>query len=322
MRLWAAGVFCLALAACGGSGNTQYVKVPVAAAVTLRYVKPIVVNPAVDPIYDYENVYAPPAGTHVNKLFLFLPGTWAPPRAYTDIISAAALHGYHTISLDYPNLTEIDSAGVCGNSTDPNCWGNYRSEVITGNDTSPYVSVSKVNSITQRLVDMIAYAAKTYPAEGWDQYVSGGAPVWQNIYVGGHSQGAGDAAYLGYLYSMGRTCSIEGPDDGNATIPVAAWQQQPQATPASRKYGFFNEADQFVPWSRASNIWNVLAFPGSPTDVDAVASPYNGSHQLYTNRPSYTVLNSHDLTVMDMATPINADGTFVFAPVWQYACFP
>lgn len=309
MRL-SAVFLCLVLTACGGS------------AVSLRYVRPTTVNPAVNPLYDYENVYAAPAGTHVNKLFLFLPGTWAPPRAYSGIISAAAHHGYHAIALDYPNLTEIDSKAVCGKSTDPNCWGNYRNEVITGTDSSPYVFVNRANSITQRLIDMIAYAANKYPAEGWGQYVSNGVPVWSKVYVAGHSQGAGDAAYLGYLYSMGRTCSIEGPDDGNAIVRVAAWQQRPQATPASRRYGFFNQADRFVPWSRASNIWNVLRIPGSPTNVDTIASPYNGSHQLYTNRPRGTVLKSHDLTVVNMATPVNADGTFVFAPVWQYACFP
>lgn len=321
MRLLTAGVLCLVLAACGG-GAGAYVTKPHASALTLRYVRPSAVNSHVDRGFEYENVYAPPAGKPVNRLFLFLPGTWAPPRAYRDIVSAAAAHGYHAIALDYPNMTEIDSKKVCGNSTDPNCWGDYRDEVITGTDSSRFVAVNKANSITQRLVDLIAYVARKYPGEGWNRYVSRGVPVWNDIYVGGHSQGAGDAAYLGYLYSMGGICSIEGPDDGNALVRVAAWQERPQATSAMRKYGFFNQADRFVPWARASHIWNVLHYPGSPVDVDHASPPYGSSHQLFTNRPASTVLKSHDLTVMDRATPVSSDGTFVFAPVWQHACFP
>ena len=289
-------------------------------AVQLRFVRPHAINHLIKPLDNYDNVYVPPATAARKRLFLFLPGTWAPPRAYTGILRQAARNGYHAIALDYPNLTEIIS--YCDHSSDPSCWGRYRNAVINGDTSGTTVRIDVSNSLTQRLIDMLRYADAHYPGEGWGQYLVAGRPLWGRISVGGHSQGAGDAAFLGVLHEMERVCMIEGPADGNRTIPVAAWLANPRQTSSTRTFGFLNRDDRFVAYDRIIKNWTALGVQGPQAQVDASEPPYNGAHELYTVQKRELRLRSHDLVVMDPSTPRTKDGSYLFGPVWQYACFP
>lgn len=285
---------------------------------SIVYVRPSAINHHVNRRYDYDSLLIRPAAKPVGRLFLFLPGTWAPPRLYSSITSGAALHGYHAIALDYQNMTEVDA--VCGKTHDANCWGSYRNAVITGAESS-LVHVNRADSVIGRLIDLLTYAARKYPGQGWDEYLSNGQPNWRKIYVGGHSQGGNHSAYLGKLYELGNICALDALGDRNAYVS-ASWLRMPQRTPVERVYGFTNELDTFLPYGPVAQQWAQLGLPGKPTDVDATLPPYGGSHRLYTVAKRSLSLRSHDVTTMDQALVRDANGTPVYAPVWRYACYP
>lgn len=108
----------------------------------------------------------------------------------------------------------------------------------------------------------------------------------------------------------------------HAGVP-AAWFRLPFKTPVRHVYAFANQDDDFSSWTAVqSQLWKLMRLPGPVTSVDKVGWPYNGSHMLVTVRHTALKLRSHDLAIMDQATPLGAGGAPVFAPVWRYACFP
>ena len=85
-----------------------------------------------------------------HKLFVFLPGTGAPPAFYQLVQMEAAHLGYHVIGLMYMNDTPL--AGVCPQSPDPEtCYEQVRLQIITGSPQTGVVEVNQVNSIDNRL---------------------------------------------------------------------------------------------------------------------------------------------------------------------------
>ena len=313
------------LAACGGGGGAGGTipagtprAVQAAATVTLRSVTPSAIESGTNPYYNSPDLVSPPAGTAKNRLFLFLPGTSATPSTYQDILREAASRGYHAIGLTYVNAVTLYTS--CGSSTDPNCWGNYRNEVITGQDTSASIAVTPADSITGRLTALLQYLASSAPSEGWAQYLSGSQPVWQSIAVGGHSQGAGDAAYFGKLHAFARICDFDSPGDTTSGAP-AAWLAKPNLTSPSVHYGFTDSHDTVVAYAQTLANWNALGLAGSPTVVDGATPPFGNSHQLVTNLQAGDATSTHSLTIADFATP-TTNGVPNFTPVWDLICLP
>jgi hypothetical protein len=317
------GTFLLAgvLAGCGGAGGTLPGSMPRTAqstTVTLRSVTPSSIESGTNKSYDSPDMLTPPVGTAKNRLFVFLPGTGSAPSYYQDILKEAALRGYHAIGLMYVNTTTLYTS--CGSSTDPSCWGNYRNEVITGQNTSSLISVTPADSITGRLTALLQYLASSAPSEGWAQYLSGSTPVWQSIHISGHSQGAGDAAYFGKLHAFARICDFDSPGDTTSGAN-AAWLTLPNVTSPSLHYGFTDTHDTVVAYAQTLANWNALGLAGSPTVVDGASPPFGNSHQLVTNLQAGDPTSTHSLTVIDYATPMT-NGSPTFAPVWDTICLP
>jgi predicted esterase len=62
-----------------------------------------------------------------------------------------------------------------------------------------------------------------HPFESWAQYLATPDSIdWSNIIVGGHSQGAGHAAYLAKFNSVNRVLLFSGPNDySTAFLPMS-----------------------------------------------------------------------------------------------------
>ncbi|MCM0001389.1 MAG: hypothetical protein NBV68_18610 [Erythrobacter sp.] len=269
-----------------------------------------------------------PGTNRRNRLFVMLPGTDAPPRIYRLIARTGAQEGYHAIGLAYPNEDAI--ASVCGNSSRPDCSGEVRNEILTGQDTSPLVSVNRVNSIIGRLIELIAFLDRSFPSEGWGQYLVSGQPDWSRIAIAGHSQGAGLAGFLGKEVRLLRIGMFSGPNDpGPAAGQAALWTARPNITPAGDQFGFTHTADPLAPIAVSSGNWvgiGLGAF-GGQVSVDGRSPPFDGSRQLVTSAPPNpnptgpTASPQHGAPAVDSVTPIAADGQPLFRPVWVHMLF-
>jgi hypothetical protein len=334
----------VALASCGGEGASPAPAVPPPPATTPppppppssaaptveRDIDPAVTSAAISSNFSpYVAINPDPAVAAKNRLFVMLPGTGAVPRFYRFILRTGAPRGYHALGLTYPNDVAIGT--LCDGSTVADCSGLARNEVVTGEDTSPLVSVNRANSIAGRLVALLTYLSATYPNEGWGQYLTNGQPNWSVITVGGHSQGSGHAAYLAKLFALDRTVMFSGPSDvGIAAGSTPPWLSRANVTPASRQYGFTHTGDTLVPLALATRNWGLIGLEasGAPVSVDTVASPFANSRQLTTSAapnpatPASVDSATHASPVVDVATPLSAAGTPVYQPVWSYLAFP
>ena len=263
-----------------------------------------------------------------NRLFVMLPGTTAVPRTYQLVVRTGPPRGYHAIGLNYPNDDTIVSQ--CANSSEPDCNGKARREVITGEDVSPVVSVNAANSITERLVALLNYLDAAYPAEGWGQFVSAGQPRWDAITVAGHSQGGGHASYLAKLARLDRVVMFSAPGDPSVAGQPLPWLSFPNVTPVDRQYGLSHTADTQAMYPVVTNNWATIGLgaSGAMVSVYGPSSPFNGSHQLSTsaapnpNPTGPTLSPAHGAPVVDAVTPLDAQGQPLFRPVWNYLAFP
>lgn len=295
-----------------------------------RELSPTTANPAVTTNTSAHFVVTPnPAVVAQNRLFVMLPGSGAIPRFYREVVRTGASRGYHAVGLTYPNDTAVFD--LCVPSPDPDCAGNTRREILTGEDLSPVVSVNRDGSIIGRLEDLIRYLDRTFPTEGWGQLLISGQLDWSRITVAGHSQGSGHAAYLGKLFSLERIVMFSGPSDvGLTPTTPAPWLSLPNVTPAGRQFGFTHTGDELVPLALVSQNWTLLGLSefGPNTSVDGAAVPYGLSRRLVTsappnpNPPAPVPQPRHSSPVVDAVTPLDAQGAPLYRPVWIYLAFP
>ena len=128
--------------------------------------------------------------------------------------------GYIIVQVAYHNRFPVNSKQECGGATDvDNCAGLVRLEKITGEDKTNVVDVPLADSITQRFRKVVSYLEGqgfTFPVV----MVSDGEVAWQNLRVGGHSQGAGHALYVTKYWDSLHTCLFGGPYDVPDKIPA------------------------------------------------------------------------------------------------------
>jgi pimeloyl-ACP methyl ester carboxylesterase len=230
-----------------------------------------------------------------NELFVFLPGTGSTAEDYRSLLQAVAADGMPAIGLNYPNSRTVES--ICqadGNGSD--CYEEVRREIVYGVDTSPLVSVSRANSIVNRLVKLLQHLQ-------WSQYLSGTQPRWDHIVIAGHSQGGGHAALLARDHTVARAVFFASPTDWSST-GTPDWLVAPSATPLDRYFGFVHTADHVTPLLN----WAAMGVPGSVTSVDGADAPYGGAHRLTT---------SADVSFPHGAVAVNAH---LYADVWTYLC--
>jgi hypothetical protein len=264
-------------------------------------------------------VYLDTRVTRKNKLFVFLPGTSGAPGFYQLILKQAAAAGFHTIGLMYPNASDMYIASSA--SPDNTQFSRCRLEILTGTDATNGVNVDVDNCINTRLVKLLQYLQQQYPAQNWQQFLSGSNPDWSKITVAGHSQGGGHAFYISKLQTVDRAISFSSIDWNSLLARSAAWVSQPGATPATKLYSFVSPADQLFAYANVQTQWADMGLTGPVVNSDNTSAPYANSRTLITTAtPAFNAfVPDHNITCLDLYVPkLGTDPAPAFINVWNY----
>jgi hypothetical protein len=280
-----------------------------------RTFAPSASDPAITMFDSPHHAFFNPATPARGRLFLFLPGTDATPSVYQKLCRHAAVLGWHSLGLTYPNGDAVNA--LC--PTDPQCAGLVRAEVLDGIDRTPLVAVDATNSITNRLVKALLHLAQVAPVEGWSQFLGpGNAPRWERIVVAGHSQGGGHAAFIAKTHAVSR-CLIFAAADTVANGDASTWMSAPSATPPEKFFGLAHLGDPLVPPAAQRNGWTALGMDAFGPEVLADTAPVLGGTRRYMTalEPAQSGLTAnHGVPAVDFRTPLLADGQPALAPVW------
>lgn len=229
-----------------------------------------------------------------NKLVLFIGGSYSVPKDYNRLCEYLATLGFDIISLSYPN--QVATAPL-GTSADKLIFDTYRDEVCFGNSVSQEVSVDPLNSINDRLINLLQFLANKYPGQRWGDYLSNQqTPEWSKILLAGHSQGAGHAAYLAKKRLVHRVILFSGPNDYSSYYQAAGnWLQMPGLTSAANHYALVHELDEIVPFT--NQVVNLKALglltpEESPMPAGGLTSTFNEARALSINSPALSFHNS------------------------------
>jgi hypothetical protein len=228
-----------------------------------------------------------------HQLLLWLPGTGKEGDPETvkregtpKFKQAAANLGYHVIVLIYPNDRP---ATVCGYDRNPRSFEEFRMSIIAGG-TSKHITVSRTDSIENRLIKLLLYLKQSRSEEHWEQFLNEDNSIkWRDIAVGGQSQGGGHAALIGVKHRVARViCSGAPKDYSHALNGPAAWYHEASATPKNRFFAF-NHRQDAMGCSPENQIENLHALGlekfGEMIDVDDERPPYRHTRILATNFP-------------------------------------
>ncbi len=153
--------------------------------------------------------------------------------------------------------------------------------------------------------------------------------------MAGHSLGGGEAALIGTMYAVPRVVMFSSPNDhtcGDSTMP-ARWEVPSTVTPPASWFGFghlWDSDDEMLEVSAWSALgMDVFGSPAASVNVEKVAPPYEGSHELKTfalpatctDESSCPINDAHRSTAVDANTPLDgAEPHFLAA--WQYLLGP
>jgi len=265
-----------------------------------------------------------------NRLLVFFPGTGAEPRNYRVFPTVAANLGFHAVGLMYPNEETVN--GRCGAlNTDLDCNGAIRGEVLDGIDRSTRATVSRANSIENRLVRLLQHLHRQNPQDNWVQFLERSpngdtAPRWSSMVVAGHSQGGGFAGYIAAVRRVARSIVFCAMDYNPLVRRLANWMTAAKLTPQEEYFAMGHERDELVPYATLSTLaWAAYGLPSveSIVNVDRTSPPYQQRRFFSTNQEStalgsvITVGPRHNVPVVDVNTPV-INGRYVFQPVWEY----
>jgi pimeloyl-ACP methyl ester carboxylesterase len=262
-----------------------------------------------------------PADRH--QLLLWIPGTKASPKADAEREGDAAMFpfgrlaaelGYHVVFLRYPN--EV-SASICHQDPEPSAFEDFRLAIIAG-AASKHITVSRTDSIENRLIKLLRRLGQLRPREEWGQFLNNDGSIhWEMLALAGQSQGGGHAALLGVLHPVSRVICFGAPKDYSVALHApAAWYRKESATPKNRFFAFNHEQDHQA-CSPEMLLENLRALDlerfGAPMSVDTAAPPYAHARILMTNYPGARVDSATAHTTM-----ISAANERVFGKVWRY----
>ncbi|MCI0363420.1 MAG: hypothetical protein L0219_06025, partial [Phycisphaerales bacterium] len=282
-------------------------------------------DPQIDTALESHYVAIHKSAPRKNQLFLFFPGTGARPEQYLRLSETAADLGFHVINLRYQNPTPIND--LCGGTnTDLDCYEKVRMEIIDGADRTSLVTITRANSVENRVIKLLQYLQGRYPTDGWEQFLnSDGTIKWSLVVTSGHSQGGGHAGIIAKKHRIVRAVMFSAMDFNGAARQPANWIKAQSATPASGFYGFSHQRDGVNITILSTIIWpayGMNAF-GTVVNVDNAALPYNTTHSLTSNldtpfTPGPPQVDYHNCVAVDDWLAKRADGTPVYKPVWEY----
>jgi hypothetical protein len=243
------------------------------------------------------NTNADPRGV----LVVYLHGAGAPStcgsNAHGEMLASL---GFHVLSPCY-----LSDYGV-GNCKDD--IEGCRLEAFEGVDHHAYIDVKPSDSAEVRITKGLKYVQEKIPQGDWTYFLDGDKPKWSKIIVSGISHGASSSAVIGKHRLVHRVVSLSGPLDSGQ-----AWLKASSITPLDRFFAFTHTDDAQHPGHLQS--FADLALVGDPISVDGASPPYNGSHRLVS---SANTADGHGATQAGGSSPKDADGKYVYLPVWTY----
>ena len=263
------------------------------------------------------NIFYNPTATDYKTLLVHLPGSFDAPLNTQLFPSYAANWGFHAIGLRYKNSVAAKSA--CEDSEDPNCFANYRKEIIEGVDVSDKVDVDSDNSIENRLLKLIIHLHSENPNDGWGEFIANGELAWGKIIISGHSQGGGHAAYIGLSKPLKRILMFASPNDYSKHFDApASWPSTTPTADISGYYAFGSLNDDIVPFDNQYQIWKSMGMNAKQdsTVVEGNVAPFKSSQMMYTTYSKSGTSVNHNATIRDEDTPLDENGKPVFENVW------
>jgi len=260
-----------------------------------------------------------------GRLFVFLPGTGGGATDYRLIGAQAARNGYHALGITYPNETAV--ATLC-NGRSASCYGDTRRAMLTGRSSSAALTVSRANSIENRVIRLLQFMHLTDPEGAWNQFLVGDTAVrWNAVSVAGHSQGGADALFIAQRHEVFRATTYASFGD---VLPsgqtLAPWLTQPFATPMSRVYGLISSLDEVTSPLTTLAVWSAIGMGTMLVDVDITAMPYGASQRFITAAPPinarFSIAPNHNVVALDFNTPRFNNATPAFAGVWRALSYP
>ncbi|HTZ20837.1 MAG TPA: hypothetical protein VMC06_08140 [Opitutaceae bacterium] len=245
-----------------------------------------------------------------HELLLWLTGTNGQGQGPVAFCELAARLGYRVVVLMYPD--DI-AATACKGDRDPGAFEAFRLAIIEDGATK-HITVSRTDSIENRLVKLLQYLKVNRADEHWEQFLDPeGGIKWSTVAVAGQSQGGGHAALIGIKHRVVRVICTGAPKDYSAALNrPAAWYGETSATPKRCFFSFNHQQDGKNGCTFEQQMKNVQALQldefGPPVDVDQEPYPYRGARILTTNCPAQ---NPHTAVI---ATPNAAR----FQKVWLY----
>jgi len=178
--------------------------------------------------FGYHAVAFPQSGTEIKGVYLHLTGSYGRPYNQLNgefanrlFLTEALEAGYITIQLAYDNRFAVN-LDECGGNADrravDNCAGDVRLEKILGEDISDVTDTPRADSIEHRLLKLLEYLGN----QGVDfpyALASSEQINWSRLRVGGHSQGATHALYLGKYFDAAHVCVLAGGYDVPDSVP-------------------------------------------------------------------------------------------------------
>lgn len=287
-----------------------------------RRIPPHMCDPLTDGVHAIHLAYRNYDVALRHELLLFFPGTHATPWMYRDVLHTAADMGYHVIGLSYENTASINFDVCPSGTTDETCHRRAREEIWFGVDQHDQLDVDPANAIVNRLETLLNYLERHYRGEGWGEFLDNeGRVIWEAVVTAGHSQGGNHAGFGAKQFPVIRAIMFSCSDW--VAGQTADWIRMPGATPESAFFGFIHTGDAMI-FGTIPTTWEDFGMLdyGDIVSVDETQSPYDGSHGLISSAPldlaNPDIVDYHNATSVDYATPRMPDGTPVYQPVWQY----
>lgn len=225
-------------------------------------------------------------------------------------------YGIHALQVSYAN--KWFSILCQPRPRDAQARGNVRLEAAIGEDISDELNIPHPDGMMERSRQFVLWLAQENPQGKWEQFLTedGEAIRWDKVIIAGSSHGSTTAARFAKHTRVDRVVMLCGPRDQDQD-----WQALPSATPANRFFGFSHVLDGGWTGNHYCRSWELLGLHayGEIVDIDATPPPYHHSRRLISTADvGGDAGKAHSAVAPGRASPKDAEGNFLYEPVWDY----
>ncbi len=247
-----------------------------------------------------------------GKLVVLLPDANVLPSQYLSLAAAIAQQGHRVLVL----ATPVAAQAACAD--DGTCLELARQELLDGQDRTPKVTVTTPNSLQNRLVKALTWLDKNRPGENWGKFYVGSTPLWSDIAIAGHGEGASQAAMVAMHQIVWRAVMLGGPTDAAGAQP-ASWLAGTPQTPSTAWRTLAHTKDPA--WAIIAAAWTSLGLGSSAAvfSLDSAQQPGISVQMLTT---AANVPDPHAAIAVDGALPADATAAQHVRAGWKLLFLP